>query len=105
MLKQQMTGCDTVLEAQMPTKRSGSGGNRVCKPEKQPTTTVGMKSNGKSQIILVCLATLVACAALSATEGPLEDKAGQGDATAQFQLGLRYADGEGVPKNDTKAVE
>jgi len=64
------------------------------------------KSNGKSQIILVCLATLVACAALSATEGdPLEAKASQGDATSQFQLGLKYADGEGVPKNDTKAVE
>lgn len=31
--------------------------------------------------------------------------AGQGEASAEFTLGLMYADGHGVPRDDAKAVE
>lgn len=34
-----------------------------------------------------------------------QEAAGQGDADAQNNLGLMYANGHGVPKNDSKAVE
>ena len=34
----------------------------------------------------------------------LQNYAEQGNATAQFNLGLMYANGEGVPKDDAEAV-
>ena len=34
----------------------------------------------------------------------LRQAAEQGNAAAQFSLGLMYADGEGVPKDDAEAV-
>jgi TPR repeat protein len=46
------------------------------------------------------------CAALP-FESPLEDVllcAEQGDARAQYNLGLMYAEGEGVPEDDVEAV-
>ena len=35
----------------------------------------------------------------------LSEAATQGDTTAQFNLGLKYANGEGVPKADREAVK
>ncbi len=54
---------------------------------------------------------LILCFALVASLGPasgreqLEKAAAQGNAEAQFNLGNLYANGEGVPKNLTKATE
>lgn len=36
--------------------------------------------------------------------GKLQYDAEQGDASAQYKLGRMYANGEGVPRNDTEAV-
>ncbi len=53
---------------------------------------------------LVILAAFQSEPAEAQDIGPLQTAAEQGDANAQFNLGLRYDDGDGVPENDREAV-
>ena len=50
------------------------------------------------------VAVLVALAACAPEIDAVRTRADQGDADAQFSLGVMYADGEGVPEDDTEAV-
>ena len=58
--------------------------------------------------IITLAAVLVALAVGAQAQTPeidaLRARAEQGDASAQFNLGVRYADGEGVPQDDAEAV-
>ena len=63
-------------------------------------------------VALLCIASLVLpCARAQQSEALrklfLEDKAKaeKGDAVAQYNLGIRYADGQGVEKDDVEAVK
>ena len=53
---------------------------------------------------LVILAAFQSEPAEAQDIGSLQTAAEQGDANAQFNLGLRYDDGDGVPENDRKAA-
>ena len=57
-------------------------------------------------MLLLSAAVMISAVRLtSASElDSLKADAEQGDAKAQFNLGLMYATGEGVPENDTEAV-
>ena len=54
---------------------------------------------------ILVLVFAVAVAAQSTEIEQLRLAAEQGDASAQFNLGFMYATGEGVPKDDAKAVK
>ncbi len=53
----------------------------------------------------VLLASVLATSAQLSPIGELSAKAAQGDAEAQFQLGMRYRNGDGVPKNYAHAFK
>jgi len=58
--------------------------------------------------IITLAAVLVALAVGAQAQTPLIDalraRAEQGDATAQYNLGVRYADGRSIPQDDAEAV-
>ena len=58
--------------------------------------------------IITLTAVLVALAVGAQAQTPeidaLRARGAQGDVEAQFNLGLRYANGEGVPQDDAEAV-
>ena len=54
-------------------------------------------------VLLMALLILPACS-LEPSLGELKQKAEQGDAGAQYNLGLMCYNGEGVPQDDTEAV-
>src|SRR5438093_798581 len=63
-------------------------------------------------LLLMRIAVIISMALLflysrssSAELDDLQEAAAKGDANAQFELGRRYEDGRGVPKNATAAVE
>ena len=71
-----------------------------------------MKRTKRRQTAVLALSvlalTLIAPWALGQDPDPLTEirrRADQGDADTQFLLGLRYANGEGVPENDAEAVK
>ena len=53
----------------------------------------------------ILLASVLAVSAQLSPIGELSAKAAQGDAEAQFQLGMRYRNGDGVPKNYADALK
>ena len=53
---------------------------------------------------LLCAFALLPSVAFAQSLDETRKKAESGDATAQFNLGLMYANGEGVPKDDAEAV-
>ena len=53
----------------------------------------------------VFLLSLAACAEQSLDLAKVQKAAEQGDSKAQYNLGLMYAAGRGVPKDEPKAVE
>ena len=59
------------------------------------------------RILLCCVVTLLAVLVRAETDiiAALRAKAEAGDAVAQSNLGKKYFDGEGVPKNDVEAVK
>ena len=54
--------------------------------------------------LVAAVAALVALAACAPEIDAVRTRAEQGDAVAQTNLGNMYADGEGVPEDDTEAV-
>jgi hypothetical protein len=54
--------------------------------------------------LLIVLA-VAACTVAAEDLEPLRKKAEAGDAAAQFSLGLRYGNGEGVPKDYAEAMK
>ena len=54
--------------------------------------------------VLVALATGAPVQAQTPELDELRALAEQGDASAQFNLGVRYANGEGVPQDDAEAA-
>ena len=72
--------------------------------------TSANRSRSKSALlgrILTCLLAfgLLASAVFAEDLAETRKKAEQGDAAAQFNLGLMYADGDGVPKDAVEAVK
>ena len=72
--------------------------------------TSAIRSRSKSALlgrILTCLLAfgLLASAVFAEDLAETRKKAEQGDAAAQFNLGLMYADGDGVPKDAVEAVK
>ncbi len=83
-----------------------------------PLKNIRMCAMGKLFLILLFVAAVGACSETSppsskqeATPSPekrlmeLQKQADSGDAEAQYNLGLMYSEGDGVPKNAAKAVE
>lgn len=59
-----------------------------------------------TRLTLKCLLVFVLLSvSATATGSTLLEKAQKGDANAQFELGLMYASGDGVPKDSTEAVK
>ena len=54
---------------------------------------------------LLCAFALLPSVAFAQSLDETRKKAESGDATAQFNLGVMYAKGEGVPKDDAEAVK
>ena len=54
---------------------------------------------------LLCVFGLLLSVAFAQSLSETRKKAEQGDAAAQFNLGLMYADGDGVPKDAVEAVK
>ena len=55
-------------------------------------------------VVAVMLLSGVALAQTAQEVAALRKAAQAGDANAQFNLGVMYADGRGVPQDDTQAV-
>ena len=63
-----------------------------------------MKKFAVAVVLLVAVMFLAACSGGQLDFAAVQKAAEQGDAGAQFQLGLMYLGGHGVPKDDVKAV-
>ena len=55
-------------------------------------------------LLLPLLVLLTACGSKESVKS-LKEKAQAGDAQAQYDLGVAYADGKGVPKDEVEAVK
>ena len=64
-----------------------------------------MRTLGQSLLVAVLLAVGMGTLAAQTDVEALRAKAEQGDAQAQFNLGFRYNNGEGVPQDDAEAVK
>ena len=63
---------------------------------------------GKLSVLLVAVTVLAGCQPRSTEDQDIEQlrqSAKQGDASAQYNLGSMYANGEGVPQDDREAVK
>ena len=58
----------------------------------------------KATFILMLVGFILPACSLELSLDELKQKAEQGDADAQYNLGLMYYNGEGVPQDDTEAV-
>ena len=58
------------------------------------------KTNLRNFVLTLCI-----CSSVFGQDPELVERAEGGDAIAQFNLGLMYDNGEGVPEDDTQAVK
>ncbi len=61
--------------------------------------------NSKHLFVIISILLLSVLSVHAQTLDSLRHVAEQGDAEAQFNLGIKYANGEGVPQNGTEAVK